>query len=121
MHPLTKPPIPSIVRWTARVTGLLLFLLWGTFFVEHLAEWFSDPANLPPLFVFAGQILHGLMLAGFIVAWRWEFPGALMIIVFSLLFFLMVHALVFFPVTIIPAILSLAAWRLSREHAGDGQ
>jgi hypothetical protein len=122
MHFVRKPSPAAIVRWTARLTGLLLFFFWGAFFVEHLVEWFSDFSHQPPTWVLVGQIFHGLMLVGFIVAWKWELPGALMIVVFSSLFFLKIvgwGALVFLLITIIPAILHAIAWALSR-NAGKG-
>lgn len=114
----SRPSLPILLRWTARITGLLVFLFWGAFFVEHVSEWFSDPSNLPPAKVFLGQAFHGLMLVSLLAAWKWELPGALMIILFAGLFFLKIiglNGIVFFLVTIIPAILYLITWKLTRN------
>ena len=54
-----------VSRWLGRGLALLLFLFWGAFFVEHLAEWFSHPqAAPPPLRAWVAQGLHLVMLIG---------------------------------------------------------
>jgi hypothetical protein len=100
--------IVAITRWSARVLGTAFFLLWGAFFLEHL-EWLSDPSDLPPRHVIAGMLLHFLMLAGFVVAWKWETAGAVMIIAGAFLFFPRAgeNYLLFAGVTSIPAVLLL--------------
>ncbi len=101
--------VTLILRWTARLLGLLVFLFWGAFFVEHLA-WFAHPSKLPPAAVFFGQTLHFLMLAGLILAWKWEIPGALLVLATSFIFFYSKageNFLLFFGITAIPAILFL--------------
>jgi hypothetical protein len=40
-----KPPVVEsktvvALRWSGRILAALLFLLWGSFFVEHTIEWF---------------------------------------------------------------------------------
>src|SRR5688572_15304129 len=54
----------QVVRWVARAWSAALFLFWGTFFVEHMAEWFSRGMIAPPVGVFALHTLHGLFLVG---------------------------------------------------------
>ena len=54
-----------VSRWLGRGLALLLFLFWGAFFVEHLAEWFSHPqAAPPPPRAWVAQGLHLVMLIG---------------------------------------------------------
>ncbi len=115
--------IPLVIRWTARVLGFLVFLFWGAFFVEHLVEWFSDPSNLPPMRVFLMQGLHFLMLAGFIISWKWEIPGAVLIIAASGIFFFNASGgtggmfMLFWGITAVPAILHIVAWELYRRRS----
>jgi hypothetical protein len=75
-----------LLRWTARVWGTGLFLLWGAFFVQHL-EWFANPHHLPPLWVVMLMGFHLAMLIGFLAAWRWEVLGGCVVLVSSLVFF----------------------------------
>jgi hypothetical protein len=96
-----------VLRWVARALSLALFLLWGAFFVEHLGEWFADPANLPPPYVFVMQGLHGLFL---LVGWRWELLGAGMVLATAVPFFWFAagsNFLLFASVTCLPAALWL--------------
>jgi hypothetical protein len=109
-----SPSVPGrdvlALRWAARALSVVLFLLWGAFFVEHLREWFADPAHLPPPYVFAMQGLHGLFLLGLLVGWRWELLGAGMILAAAVPFFWFAagsNFLLFASVTCLPAVLWL--------------
>lgn len=75
-----------VVRWIARSWSIGLFLVWGAFFVEHLA-WVADPHRLPPAPVLALLALHLGMLVSLVVAWRWETVGGAALLVTSLSFF----------------------------------
>lgn len=60
-----------VLRWAARITGLLLVGLVITFAVgEGPPNVFRQP--LPVTVEFIGM---GLMLAGFLIGWRWEAMG----------------------------------------------
>lgn len=115
-----------ILRWTARLFGLLVFLFWGAFFLEHLS-WFSHPSQLPSPTVFLINSLHFLMLTGLILAWKWEIPGASMVLIAAFVFFLYAAGRnfpLFFGVTAIPAILFITVSLLDRRrvvHIGPGQ
>jgi hypothetical protein len=64
-------------RWLGRTLALLLLLLWGFFFLEHLSEWFRHiPGAVPPARVWVGQILHLGMLVGLALMLRWDRLGA---------------------------------------------
>jgi hypothetical protein len=111
-----------ILRWTARVLALGLFLLWGAFFVAHL-EWFTQPSKgLPPPWVWAAQLMHLTMLVGLLLLWRWPLWGGLVAIVGAAAFFLPLawesrsptSLLVFFGVTILPALLALIGYALQQ-------
>jgi hypothetical protein len=105
------------LRWVARGLATALLLFWGAFFVAHLS-WFAQPDQLPPLWVFLTMGLHLLMLAGLLVGWRWEVPGALLVLAAAVPFFWVSAGPNFFlftAVTSLPAVLwltaGLAEWR----------
>ena len=96
----------------ARITGLVLLLFWGAFFVEHLS-WFSDFGSPPPSGVWLLQGAHLLLLLSFIIAWKWEGVGGLLIIGSALLFLGPTSGDRFpllFAITIVPAVLYLFCW-----------
>jgi hypothetical protein len=106
-----------ITRWIARIWAVALFLLWGAFFLAHLA-WFADPQQLPPLWVFLLVGLHFLMLVGLLAGWKWELAGALLVLASSVPFFA-ASAGRNFPwftlVTAVPSVLWLyCAWQERR-------
>ncbi len=113
----------NIVCWAGRLLALGLFLFWGAFFVEHLQEWFSQPARgFPPVWVWLAQLAHLTILIGLAALWRWPVTGSILTILGSLAFFggLAISLatagrpyllmLAFLAVTIIPALLTLACW-----------
>jgi hypothetical protein len=110
-------PVVVAARWVARGSGVVLFLFWGSFFVHHLS-WFTDPDRWPPMWVFAFQGLHLLMLAGLVVGWRWELLGGALVLLPAAPFFVLAagpNAPLFFAVTAVPAVLWLyCAWRAGR-------
>jgi hypothetical protein len=75
-----------VARWVARIWAAVLVLLWGAFFLEHLA-WFADPQHLPPPRVFLLVGLHFLMLVGLLAGWKWELAGAVLALATSVPFF----------------------------------
>lgn len=85
--PTTSPPNRTIValRWIARALSVALVLLWGAFFVEHLAWFWSDPR--PPAWVWLLQGLHLLMLVGYLVSLRWERTGSAIAAAAAIAFF----------------------------------
>ncbi|MAG20999.1 MAG: hypothetical protein QGG85_00685 [Candidatus Marinimicrobia bacterium] len=106
----------SIIRWTARISGVGIFLFWGAFFVDHVSEWIIAPSSeSPPLKVWIALALHLAMLSGFIVALKWEVAGSGLIIFAAFAFFIITMGepmVKFFLVTIIPALLYLfVTWR----------
>lgn len=109
------------VTWIARVFAILVFLLWGSFFVEHLIEWFLKPLpSTPPPAVWFGQLLHLLMLVGLIVVLRWPRAGAAIIITSALAFFPRAgdNNALFTFITSLPALLLVACWYLSAKMTG---
>jgi hypothetical protein len=110
----------AVVRWSARVLAIGLFLFWGAFFLEHLREWFVHPAQgLPPVSVWLFQLAHLVMLIGLLVLLRWELLGSALTILGALAFFVPIggsRLLLFVAVTSLPAVLALSG-RLLQRHA----
>lgn len=101
----------TVIRWLARIASLLIFLLWGAFFVEHLTEWFSNPKQLPPLKIWIQMVFHFLLLAGYLLVFKWERIGSLVIIGSAFAFFFSAagwHGIWFFLIYIIPVVLFLS-------------
>jgi hypothetical protein len=113
----TRAVLTSLL-WLGRILTILVFLLWGAFFVEHLIEWFAHPlSNPPPFQVWVGQALHLLMLAGLAVALRWERIGGVVVAVAGLLFLVRAGANfpLFYAITMSPiAILVISCWAIRR-------
>ena len=106
------------VRWIARAISIVLFLVFGAFFVEHLS-WFFGSGERPPAIVWMLQGVHFLMLAGFLIALKWEAAGSVLIAVSSLIFLSQAAGERFLPlfaITIVPALLFLTCWWKSRER-----
>jgi hypothetical protein len=82
----TQESVIRVVRWSARIWGTAVALLWGAFFVEHLA-WFNLGLATPPLSVWLRQGLHLAMIAGLLAAWRYERVGGAIALVASVAFF----------------------------------
>ena len=67
----------KLFSWIGRITAMLLFFLWGAFFIEHLTEWFSDAGHLPPFSVFLIQFfLIGDDIAPILVTLLAQFPAS---------------------------------------------
>ena len=115
------------LRWTGRLLAALLFLLWGSFFVEHLVEWFVRPwPQTPPPVVWFAQGLLFLMLAGLVLLWRWELAGGVLVVAASFAFFVDKggNFPLFFGATSLPALILIwCGWRSraarSRGVGGD--
>ncbi|MCF8239338.1 MAG: hypothetical protein K9I85_14340 [Saprospiraceae bacterium] len=102
------------LRGIARTLAIAELLLWGAFFVEHLG-WFSDPANAsPPATVWLRQLAHLTLLVGYLVIWKWERQGAIIILIGALTFFPLIggpHAWWYTLFAVSPAIVLFFAWR----------
>src|SRR5262245_18715886 len=113
-------PSVGVARWAARVLGTGLFLFWGAFFLAHL-EWFRDPRQLPPPWVIGVYGLHFLMLLGFLLAWRWELLGGVLILASALPFFAVAsrNFALYAGVTAVPAVLWLYCGWQARRRRGE--
>ena len=108
----------KLFSWIGRFTAMLLFFLWGAFFIEHLTEWFSDAGHLPPFSVFLIQFFHLMMLLGYIAVFKWRIVGSVIIIVSAFIFFALIGAkamLSFFAISIIPAVIFLFVFYFDKK------
>ena len=66
----------TILRWSARLAGLLVAAGFVTLAVGEM----MSPQSAPPshLSEWTGIILLSLTCAGMLVAWKWELPGAVL-------------------------------------------
>lgn len=84
----TRNLLSGIGKWGGRLTALLLLLLWGAFFVEHVSEWFMRPdGRYPPPWVWVGQVLHFLILVGFGLMLKWDRLGTVVMLIATIAFF----------------------------------
>lgn len=114
---LHRDPI-MIVRTAARVLSVVLFILWGSFFLEHLTWFTTEINNSPPQWVFLALGLHLLLLIGYLLSFRWERTGAVIILIASVLFFGYIagaNALPFVMVSALPVLLYAYCWHRSKR------
>jgi hypothetical protein len=108
-----------VALWLARLAAAALFLFWGAFFVEHLAEWFlREDGRFPPAWVWVAQLLHLLMLAGLLFVLVRPGWGALATILATAAFFSWIGVRSFPTialVNLVPLALLLVAWLLRRD------
>ncbi|MBZ5603296.1 MAG: hypothetical protein LAO79_13420 [Acidobacteriia bacterium] len=105
-----------IVRWSARaisfvVAAMFLFLLGGEMFYPHA----GPPSQLRE---WAGIGLLALVVAGMLLAYRWEAPGALFSLAALAIFVLAAGMRRYDEIAILaaPGILFLIDWGLRRTH-----
>lgn len=114
----------KVFLWIGRITAALLFVLWGAFFLEHLAEWFKDSGHLPPWSVFLIQFFHLLMLVGYIVVFKWKILGSVIIILGAFIFFASLGAnamVTFFAISIFPAVIFLFVFYFEKSKRSFGK
>jgi hypothetical protein len=103
-------------RWLGRTLALLLLLFWGTFFLEHLSEWFRNPVGAPPpTWVWISQMLHLGMLVGLALSLRWDRLGAIVTALGTTAFFASIgmHSFPFIALlNLLPIACFTASWSL---------
>lgn len=100
-------------RIAARVLSGMLFIFWGSFFIEHLS-WFFHESDSPPLHVWVLQSLHFFLLVGYLALFKWERLGSGIVVVCSATFFGFAagaNGIAFILVSALPALLLLYCWR----------
>jgi hypothetical protein len=109
-----------ILRWLARLSSLFFACVFLLIIVlEFLAPQSGPPSRLVD---WAGAILLFVAVAGLILAWKWDFTGALIALAALVLHVSVVrsrsYAVIWFAA--IPAALYLANWWLRRLRTPAG-
>ena len=103
----------KIARWIGRGLCILLFILWGAFFIEHLGFFLMDTGAPPPLYVWLLQILHGLFLLSYLLCLKYERIGSLCLFILALAFFIATagdQALLFIVISVSPIFFFAYGW-----------
>jgi len=102
--------ISSVFRWIARSTAILvagayLFMVAGEFLYPH-----SGPPS--QVREWLGIALLALSVAGMLLAWKWELPGAVLSLVALAIFVPVVHfhGSGIIGIVALPGILFLLSW-----------
>jgi hypothetical protein len=109
------PPIVcSIVRWAARATAILIA---AGFFAFAIGEPAGSLGAIRPR-EWAGMMLLFGAIAAMLLAWKWEFPAALISLVALAGFAAVVHMRSYGVLVIaaIPNLLFLLDWKLRTIH-----
>lgn len=110
------------IRWVARVSGLALTAMACAFLI---GEGFPNIAA-QPLEVVLEFVAFGMMIAGFLLGWRWEGIGGGLALVGFVLFCsveLIVNAALpggAIPLFAVPGILLLISHAISRDRRASG-
>ena len=112
----------TIIRWTARVWGILVFAL-ALIIIFTPDPYASGPVPAEDWFLLS---LWGVAVLGLVIAWRWPLVGAILTIgtmfIRELTWIVLkgewlVSFLLFWLLVVPPAILHLVAWGLDRRMA----
>jgi hypothetical protein len=112
----------TIIRWIARIWSLLIF----SFVVIRI--FIPDPYSTEPVpfedwFLLA---MWGVAVLGLLIAWKWEFAGAVLVIATMFLREIawviikgdwLVNFLIIWVIIVPPAILYFVAWGMKRKVA----
>ena len=114
-----EAPVPVLIlRWTARIFSLMALVVWGGFFIEHLAQWFVRQGSWPPARMTLLTIAHLALLGGLVLAWKRELAGGVLILAAGSVFFGSVAGRefpIFFSTIAVPAVLFLYCWWRTRR------
>jgi hypothetical protein len=100
--PSSRRPGAKAIRWIARILSALIILFWGFLLVAGAIEG-RKPTD-PPLTSndYIMLVLMGIWLVGLLIAWKWEVPGASVVLVaFAANAFFNINILTF-PALVVP-------------------
>ena len=106
----------QLVRWVSRILGLFLVGLYLLFTIAHAIDGEWTPADFTPATILMMVALM-VSLAGMLLLWRWELPGAVTSLTGILCFYVINYAANgnfpggwVFPLCYVPGLLSLFCW-----------
>ena len=109
--------VNSVIRWTARVTAVAIAVV---FLMFVLGEPRGSLRSISPR-DWAGMLFLFGAIAAMVLAWKWEFPGALISLFALGAFAVVVHINRYGVLAIlaIPNVLFLLDWTLRRLHSTE--
>jgi hypothetical protein len=111
-------------QWGGRTTAVLLFLFWGSFFANHLSEWFlRTGGTYPPAWVWGQMFAHFAMIAGLALMLRWDRLGSLVVVVATAILFggIGFHSFPYIAlVNLIPVVLFSLRWMAGAPQSAPG-
>jgi putative Mn2+ efflux pump MntP len=106
----------NIVRWLARIFSAAILLFWGFFLIAYFIGNEATSSRPPIMSDYLILTAVGISLPGLAVAWKWELPGAVMVlagcvILAGVSWRIFASPYVLWPVA---AVLFLASWWMHR-------
>jgi hypothetical protein len=62
------------LKWTARITGFVVCILFFSFAIREVIPAFSQYTNVNSLYFI---LLLTFAIVGYVASWQWEIPGAI--------------------------------------------
>ena len=109
------------LRWFARLSGLLI----AVFYALMVSGEFTEPhsSGTPTPLQWAGIALLSAGVAGMLIAWRWELPGAIVSLAALAVFSALIHGTARFHLIIlamtVPGILYCVDWLMRRGRVSS--
>lgn len=106
-----------LIRVSAYLLCIILFVAWGYLFVKHL-HWFLPPEAFPPAWIWIGQGVHLVLLISYLIPFWHEKAGSILMTITAAVFFFLIvatgGAIAYFVISILPAILFFISSRLKK-------
>jgi hypothetical protein len=106
----------QIIRWIARILGLIYVAFWLMMFIGETLSQSGEP-NTIEFHNLIGLIAVFAYMLCLIIAWKWEAIGGIAAIIFIIIFAVAVpDALLMCVFMALPAILFIICWLMSRSQ-----
>lgn len=107
--------VASVIRWTARGTAALIAIGFVVFAIGEPMDFSMSSLSFRE---WTGMVLLLGAIAAMLLAWKWEFPGALISLLALVVFAVVVHMRRYdvLAIAAIPNVLFLVDWTLRRLH-----
>lgn len=115
-----KSWVPSVLRWSARLSALFIASVFGLIFLgEFVYPHSAAPGGWKE---WTGVLLLTCVPIGMLIAWKYELTGAVVSLgALALIVWLFdIHRYEFFAVAAIPGLLYLLDWVARRQESGAG-
>lgn len=116
---MTRLRSGAIWKWAARGLALVLAAFWGSFFVEHLLEWFlRSDGRYPPPWVWVAMAAHFVMIAGLLAMLKWDRAGTVILMAGTLTFSVVVgdwNVVLICLINLAPVLAFALYWRVRKS------